>query len=289
MTIQYFPGHMSKALRQVEEKLKYVDIVLELRDARIPYSSSNPKIEAIIKKKPRLILLTKSVMAEMNKTEEWINYYQENNITALAIDTISNYQIDKIIPTARLILKDLFDKEKKKGLKERPIKAMIIGIPNVGKSTLTNKLANKKVAQTGDRPGITRHLQWINIKDEMLLLDTPGVLWPKFENKDVGLKLAVTGAIKDEILPLDDVAIYALDFLKTNYPNRLKERYNLSEISDNNIELMEAIGRKRGCLLPGNKINYDKVIDIILYEIRNMMLGKLTFEVPSDIIKLVNQ
>jgi|SRR5690554_792967 len=282
MNIQYFPGHMSKALRQVEEKLKYVDIVLELRDARIPYSSSNPKIEAIIKKKPRLILLTKANMAETKKTISWVRYYKEKNITALAIDTLLNFQIDKIVPYAHLILKDIFEKEKQKGLKARPIKAMIIGIPNVGKSTLINKLANKKVAKTGDKPGITKNLQWINIKDEMLLLDTPGVLWPKFEDKTVGLKLAVTGAIKDDILPLDDVAIFALDYLKNNYKNRLKERYNLNSISDNNIELMESIGRKRGCLLPGNKVNFDKVIYIIIYEIRNMILGKLTFEVPSD-------
>lgn len=283
MTIQWFPGHMSKALRQVEEKLKYVDIVLELRDARIPYSSSNPKISKIIKKKPRLILLTKADLAESNFTKEWISYYKENGITALSIDAISNYQINKIVPTAKLILKDLFEKEKAKGLKARPIKAMIIGIPNVGKSTLINTLVKKKVAQTGDRPGVTKSLQWINIKDEMMLLDTPGVLWPKFEDQKVGLKLAVTGAIKDNILPLDDVVIFALEYLRKHYPYRLRDRYQLEEISDNNIELMEDIGRKRGALLPGNKVNFDKVFDIILYEIRNMLLGRLTFEVPNDI------
>jgi len=274
---------MSKALRQVEETLKFVDIVLELRDCRIPMSSSNPKIETIIKNKPRLILLTKANMADRRKTNEWIAYYKEQKIVALAIDAITTYQMDQIIPYAKEILSEKIKKEKEKGLKEHPIKAMIIGIPNVGKSTLINTLAKRKVAQTGDRPGITKNLQWINVKNEMMLLDTPGVLWPKFENQLVGLRLAVTGAIKDNILPLDDVAMFALDFLKTNYPEQLLERYNLDELSDDNVQIMEKIGRNRGCLLPGNKINYDKVIDIILYEIRNEMLGKVTLEGPNDI------
>ncbi|QVK18950.1 ribosome biogenesis GTPase YlqF [Mycoplasmatota bacterium] len=283
MVIQWFPGHMSKALRQVEEKLKYVDIILELRDCRIPFSSRNPKIETIIKNKPRLILLNKANMADRKKTNEWIAYYKEKQLTALAIDSISSYHMDQIIPYAKDVLKDQLRREKEKGLKARPVKAMIIGIPNVGKSTLINTLAKRKVAQTGDRPGVTKNLQWINVKNEMMLLDTPGVLWPKFEDQTVGLRLAVTGAIKDKILPLDDVAIYALDFLKTNYPQQLKERYKLDELSDNNLEIMEKIGRNRGCLLPGNRVNYDKVIDLILYEIRNEMLGKLTLEIPSEI------
>ncbi len=283
--IQWYPGHMSKALRQVEESLKYVDIVLELRDARVPYSSKNPKIETIINRKPRLILLNKAKMADDKKTHDWIKYYKEKGIVALAIDSITRYQINKIIPTAKKILKDKLTKEKEKGLKERPIKAMIIGIPNVGKSTLINTLAKKKVTQVGNKPGVTKNLQWINIKEEMMLLDTPGVLWPKFEVQQVGLKLAVTGAIKDKILPLDDVVIYALEYLKKHYPNQLKERFDLEQLSDNHIELMDEIGRKRGCLLPGNKINYDKVIDIILYEIRNVKLGRLTFELPKDIEK----
>ncbi|HEY8364549.1 MAG TPA: ribosome biogenesis GTPase YlqF, partial [Haloplasmataceae bacterium] len=192
MTIQWFPGHMSKALRQVQEHIKYVDIILELRDARIPYSSSNPKIDEIIKNKKRLILLNKANMAEDHKTNDWINYYEKKDIKVLAIDCVTNYQIDKIVPYAKMVLKDKLDKEKAKGLKPRPIKAMIIGIPNVGKSTLINTLAKRKVAQTGDRPAVTQNLQWINVKDELLLLDTPGVLWPKFDDQEIGLKLAVT-------------------------------------------------------------------------------------------------
>ncbi len=282
MTIQWFPGHMSKALRQVEENLKFVDIVLELRDCRIPYASSNPKVDTIIKKKPRLILLNKANMADKKKTNEWITYYKKQNIIALEIDAIIGLNIDEIIPTSKVILKEQLQKEKERGLKNRQIRAMIIGIPNVGKSTLINTLAKRKVAQIGDRPGVTKNLQWINVKDEMLLLDTPGVLWPKFEDQTVGLKLAVTGAIKDNILPLDDVAIYALDFLKKYYPNNLKERYKLDELNEDNLDIMDKIGRNRGCLLPGNRVNYDKVIDLILYEIRNELLGKLTFESPNN-------
>lgn len=284
MTIQWFPGHMSKALRQVEEKLKYVDIVLELRDARIPFASSNPKIETIIKKKPRLILLNKANMADRKKTGEWIAYYERKGIKTLDIDSITGYHIDNIVPIAREVLKDVFIKEKQRGIKSRPIKAMIIGIPNVGKSTLINTLAKRKVAQTGNKPGVTKNLQWINVKEEMMLLDTPGVLWPKFEDQFVGLRLAVTGAIKDNILPLDDVCMFALDFLKENYPEELNSRYKLETLTENNLDILEKIGRNRGCLLPGNKINYDKVIDIILYEIRNEKIGKITLELPSDLI-----
>lgn len=284
MQIQWFPGHMTRTLRQVQEKLRYVDIVFELRDARIPYSSSNPKIDSICQNKPRLILFNKAKMADDKVTNAWINYYKGQGITCLAIDSISGYNIDKIVPTAKNILKDLFEKEKAKGMKERPIKALILGIPNVGKSTLINTLAKRKVAQTGNKPGVTKNLQWINVNNELMLLDTPGVLWPKFDDKEVGLKLAVTGAIKDEILPLDTIALYALSFLKQHYPEKLKARYKLETLSEDNIEIMDQIALNRGCLLPGKRIHYDRVIDIILYEIRNDLLGNISWETP-DILK----
>lgn len=284
MQIQWFPGHMTRTLRQVQEKLRYVDIVFELRDARIPYSSSNPKIDSICQNKPRLILFNKAKMADDKVTNAWINYYKGQGITCLAIDSISGYNIDKIVPTAKNILKDLFEKEKAKGMKERPIKALILGIPNVGKSTLINTLAKRKVAQTGNKPGVTKNLQWINVNNELMLLDTPGVLWPKFDDKEVGLKLAVTGAIKDEILPLDTIALYALSFLKQHYPEKLMARYKLETLSEDNIEIMDQIALNRGCLLPGKRIHYDRVIDIILYEIRNDLLGNISWETP-DILK----
>jgi len=275
---------MTRTLRQVQEKLRYVDIVFELRDARIPYSSSNPKIDSICQNKPRLILFNKAKMADDKVTNAWINYYKGQGITCLAIDSISGYNIDKIFPTAKNILKDLFEKEKAKGMKERPIKALILGIPNVGKSTLINTLAKRKVAQTGNKPGVTKNLQWINVNNELMLLDTPGVLWPKFDDKEVGLKLAVTGAIKDEILPLDTIALYALSFLKQHYPEKLMARYKLETLSEDNIEIMDQIALNRGCLLPGKRIHYDRVIDIILYEIRNDLLGNISWETP-DILK----
>ncbi|MDF2699525.1 MAG: ribosome biosis GTPase YlqF [Haloplasmataceae bacterium] len=283
MTVQWFPGHMAKALRQVDEKLKFVDIVLELRDCRIPYSSSNPKVDTIINKKPRLIILNKADMADPRKTQEWIAYYKAQNLEAIAIDAVTNFNMNQITIKSKEILKDVFLKEQQKGLKERPIKAMIIGIPNVGKSTLINSLAKRKAAQTGDKPGVTKNLQWINVRDEMMLLDTPGVLWPKFEDQKVGLRLAVTGAIKDNILNLDEIALYAVDFLKQNYPEGFKERYKLSDLPEDNTEILDMIGKNRGCLVSGGRINYDKVYDIILFEIRNDKLGRLTFELPQDI------
>lgn len=287
MTIQWYPGHMAKALRLVSERLKNVDLVLEIRDARIPYSSSNPKVAELCKNKPRMIILNKANMADVKVTNQWIEYYQNQGLTALPVDLITGFNVDKIVPYAKAALKEVFMKEREKGLKERPIKALIIGIPNVGKSTLINTLAKRKVAQTGDRPGVTKAEQWINVNEQMMLLDTPGVLWPKFENQMIGLRLAVTGAIKDEILNLDEVAIFALDYIKTHYPNQLQERFKLSEIPDDHIELMDAIGRARGCLLPGNRINYDKVIHLILHEIRNQLLGRISFETPDDLLEYV--
>nr|WP_008826396.1 ribosome biogenesis GTPase YlqF [Haloplasma contractile] len=285
MTIQWFPGHMAKARRQVEEKLKLVDIIYELRDARIPYSSSNPMMGDIIKNKPRLILLNKAKMADEDKTEEWINYYKDNGIIALDIDSISGYNMPKIIKKSREVLKDQLEKQQQKGLKQQNIKAMIIGIPNVGKSTFINTLAKRKVARTGDRPGVTKAQQWITVGNGLQLLDTPGILWPKFEEQKVGFKLAITGAIKDQILHLDDITIYALDFLKKNHPERLKERFKLESLPNDHIELLDRIGKKRGCLMSGGVVDYDKVFDIVLYELRNERLGRLTFELPTDIVE----
>lgn len=285
MQIQWFPGHMAKAIRLVKERLKYVDIVFELRDARIPYSSSNPEVDGIIQQKPRLILLNKAGKADSVKTESWVQYYKAKGIDALPVDCIDGTNINRIVHYAKTILKDKFEKERKKGLKERPIRALIIGIPNVGKSTLINILAKRKATKTGDRPGVTKAQQWINVHGGLMLLDTPGVLWPKFEDKTIGLHLAVTGAIKDEILPLDDVAIFALRFLSEHYPEELKARYKLDDLNVEPLILMEQIGRNRGCLLPGNRINYDKVIDILLHEIRNDRIGRITWETPNDFLE----
>ncbi|MGO4887801.1 ribosome biogenesis GTPase YlqF [Anaerobacillus sp. MEB173] len=280
MTIQWFPGHMAKARREVTEKLKLIDVVIELVDARVPLSSRNPMIDEIVTNKPRLILLNKADMADPALTEKWVSYFEGKQFKVLSIDSQSGRGVEKISAASKELASALLDKLKAKGMKPRAIRCLILGIPNVGKSTLINRLAKKKIAQTGDRPGITKKQQWIKVGKDMELLDTPGILWPKFEDQTIGFRLAVTGAIKDEILDFQDVAVFALRYLKDVYPERLKERYKLTDIPDDVIELFDEIGRKRGCLLSGGYIDYDKAAELILRELRSGKLGRLTFEQP---------
>ncbi|AOL34044.1 ribosome biogenesis GTPase YlqF [Geobacillus sp. G4] len=281
--IQWFPGHMAKAKREVQEKLKLIDVAFELLDARVPMSSRNPMIDEILGQKPRLILLNKADMADEAVTEQWIRYFHDQGRLALPIDAQSGTGVRQIAAAAKEMVKDKFEKMRAKGIKNpRPVRALIVGIPNVGKSTLINRLAGRHIAKTGDKPGVTKAQQWIKVGKEMELLDTPGILWPKFEDEDVGYKLAVTGAIKDEILNLQDVAVYALRFLSTHYPNRLAERYGLDDIPDDIVALFDTIGRRRGCLTSGGAVDYDKVADIVLYDIRTEKLGRLSFETPAS-------
>lgn len=281
MTIQWFPGHMAKAKREVQEKLKLIDIVFELLDARIPMSSRNPMINEILGNKPRIVLLNKADMADEAATQQWIAYFQQQQLRALAIDAQTGTGIKQIVAVSKEMLKDKFAKMAAKGIKNpRPMRALIVGIPNVGKSTLINRLAGRNIAKTGDKPGVTKAQQWIKVGKEMELLDTPGILWPKFEDEEVGLKLATTGAIKDTILNLQDVAVYALNFLKQHYPERLKERYSLDDIPEEIAELFAAIGRRRGCLVSGGAVDYDKVAEIVLHDIRTERLGRISFETP---------
>lgn len=281
MTIQWFPGHMAKARRQVTEKIKLIDIVLELVDARIPIASRNPMIDEIVSNKPRIVLLNKADMADRGITKEWMAYFKERGITALPIDSQSGTGIKDILPACKTALKEKFDKMASRGIRPRAVRALIIGIPNVGKSTLINRLAKKNITQTGDRPGVTKAQQWVKVGKEMELLDTPGILWPKFEDELVGLKLAATGAIKDTILNLQEVAVFALRFLKEHYPERLMERYNLSEIPEDIVPLFDEIGKKRGCMVSGGYIDYDKTAELVLREIRSVKLGPLSLEKPE--------
>ncbi|WP_240371743.1 ribosome biogenesis GTPase YlqF [Anoxybacteroides rupiense] len=281
MTIQWFPGHMAKAKREVQEKLKLIDIVFELVDARIPLSSRNPMIDEILSNKPRIVLLNKADMADEAITAQWISYFEQQALHALAIDSQGGKGTKQIVAAAKNMLKDKFAKMAAKGIKNpRPMRALIVGIPNVGKSTLINRLAGKHIAKTGDKPGVTKAQQWIKVGKEMELLDTPGILWPKFEEEEVGLKLAATGAIKDAILNLQDVAVYALRFLNQHYPDRLKERYSLQEIPEDIVELFDEIGKRRGCLMAGGAIDYDKVAELVLRDVRTEKLGRLSFEKP---------
>lgn len=282
MTIQWFPGHMAKARRQVTEKLKLVDIIFELVDARIPQSSRNPMIDEIIQHKPRIVLLNKADMADKERTKEWINYFKNQGIQALAINSHAGVGMKEITALAKVVLAEKFDRMKAKGIRPRAIRAMIVGIPNAGKSTLINRLAKKNIAKTGNTPGVTKAQQWIKVGKEMELLDTPGILWPKFEDQEVGSKLALTGAIKDTILNLQDIAIFGLRFLEKEYPERLKERYDLDTIPEDTVELFDKIGTFRGALSGGGMIDYDKVTELIIRDIRSEKFGPLTFEKTED-------
>jgi len=284
LTIQWFPGHMAKARREVTEKLKLVDIIFELVDARIPYSSRNPMIDEIIQHKPRLVLLNKADMADKAATKEWIAYFAEKGIKALAINSQAGEGMKNIVQASHEILKEKFDRLKAKGVKPRAIRAMIVGIPNAGKSTLINRLAKKNIAKTGNTPGVTKAQQWIKVGKEMELLDTPGILWPKFEDQEVGMKLAITGAIKDTLLNLQDLTVYSLRFLEREYPERLKERYQLDSLPENVVEMFDQIGVLRGCLMAGGIVDYDKVSELVVREIRSEKFGRLTFERPADIM-----
>ena len=284
MTIQWFPGHMAKARREVTEKLKLIDIIFELVDARIPYSSRNPMIDEIIQHKPRLVLLNKADMADKERTKEWIKYFAEKNVSALAINAQAGEGLREIVQASHQILKEKFDRLKAKGVKNpRAIRAMIVGIPNVGKSTLINRLAKKNIARTGNTPGVTKAQQWIKVGKELELLDTPGILWPKFEDQDVGMKLAVTGAIKDTLLNLQDLAVFSLRFLEKVYPERLKERYQLDKVPDDLVELFDHIGKLRGCIMSGGLIDYDKTAELIVREIRSEKFGRVTFDIPKQV------
>ncbi|QCJ42046.1 ribosome biogenesis GTPase YlqF [Bacillus sp. S3] len=284
MTIQWFPGHMAKARREVTEKLKLVDIIFELVDARIPYSSRNPMIDEIIQHKPRLVLLNKADMADQTVTKEWIAFFAEKGIKALAINSQAGEGMKQIVQASNEILKEKFDRLRARGVKPRAIRAMIVGIPNAGKSTLINRLAKKNIAKTGNTPGVTKAQQWIKVGKEMELLDTPGILWPKFEDQEVGMKLAITGAIKDTLLNLQDLTVYTLRFLERAYPERLKERYQLDALPENVVEMFDHIGELRGCLMSGGIVDYDKVSELVIREIRSEKFGRITFERPSDLM-----
>lgn len=278
MTIQWFPGHMAKAKRQVQEQLKLVDIIFELVDARLPLSSRNPMIDDVIQQKPRLIILNKKDLADDFQTTAWIRKFDEMGIPAVAINSFKGTGLKDVIRLAEEVLKEQRERLKARGVRERAIRAMIVGIPNVGKSTLINRLANKNIAKTGNMPGVTRAQQWIKVEKRLELLDTPGILWPKFEDATVGYKLAVTGAIKDQVLPLDDVAIYGLRFLAEYYPERLFKQYGIHEVGEQVVDAFDQIGRQKNAYEQDGDIDYDKVSRSIIQDIRTGVFGVLTFD-----------
>ncbi|EFL53714.1 ribosome biogenesis GTPase YlqF [Finegoldia magna] len=280
--INWYPGHMKKAIDKIKENMKLVDIVLVLVDSRIVRSSMNPVIEDILKDKPQLILLNKMDMADPKITQNWINYFAKKNITALPIDSKNGKNLDKIEPTTKKILEDVLSSRKDKNIKSEIIRMMIVGIPNVGKSTIINKLSNRQSAKTGNTPGVTRTNQWIRIKGKMELLDTPGVLWPKFEDNEIGLNLAFTGAIKDEILDEENLAYKLIEKLMSIDPQILEKRYSVDTQNKETIEIMDDIAIRRGCLLKGKNIDYSKVSSIIIDEFRKTKLGRISLEDVCD-------
>lgn len=280
--IQWFPGHMFKSLREIKERVKLMDIVFVLLDARLPYSSMNPELYKIISHKPMMLLFNKMDLADDKVTNRFIKTYQEQGYQAMKIDASTGKNVNKIRPFAEEILKEKLDREKNKGLKRRALRCMILGIPNVGKSTLINQISKSAATKTANTPGVTKSQQWIKLGDDFELLDTPGVLWPKFDDPKVGYHLAITGAIKDKILPEDDVVHYAMMFLKDFYPDRLFERYQITE--DMTYEMMlETIGKKRGCLLKGGELDLARIYQIVLTDLRNKQLGGLSFDRPQDV------
>lgn len=283
MTIQWFPGHMAKARRQVTEKIKLVDIVFELVDARIPLSSRNPILDEIIGEKPRVIILNKSDLADPIQTKRWVAYFNEQGIAAVPIVAQEGKGMKQLMEKAKEILQPKFDRRAAKGIKPRAIRAMSIGIPNVGKSTLINRFIKKNVAITGNKPGVTKAQQWLKLGKELELLDTPGILWPKFEDPAVGQKLALTGAIKDTILQLDEIAMYGIEIMKTYYPETFAKRYHLTEeeLELGIPELLMLISERRGY-----RDDYSRAAEMLIYEIRSGKAGRFTLDIaPAPLPK----
>ena len=281
MSINWFPGHMAKTRRQIKESLKLVDAVIEIRDARIVKSSANPDIEEICKGKPRIILLNKSDLSEDKITKEWIKNLSNEYTKVLTVNCLNGNGLKNIKPALDQILKEKHDRLRNKGLVNIVTRVMVVGIPNVGKSTFINKLAKNNIAKTGDRPGVTKSKQWIKTKIGIELMDTPGVLWPKFEDETVGLNLAFTGAIKDEIMDTEELALKLIERLQEYYPQRLKERYKLTELSESALENMDNIGKKRGAVISGGNIDYNRVSTMLLDEFRGGKLGNISLEKPE--------
>ena len=277
MSIQWFPGHMHKARKEIEEVIPQVDVIIEVLDARIPFSSENPLISHQRKDKPCVKVLNKRDLADPAATEQWIEHFEkEKHVKAIAITTSIQQEVHQIMELCRKLAPHRENIGKN-------IRTMIMGIPNVGKSTIINVIAGKTIAVTGNQPAVTRRQQRINLQNGIVLSDTPGILWPKVENPHSGFRLAATGAVKDTAMEYDEVAFYTVEYLAQQYPEKLKERYQVEELPDTDIELMEAIGRKRGALRSGGRVDLHKASEILLHELRAGTLGQVTLELPDMI------
>ena len=287
-TIQWFPGHMTKTKRQIQANLKLVDAVAEIIDARIPVSSRNPDLDALIQNKPRIILLNKCDMANQTATKMWIDHFAKQGITAIAVDCKSGRGLNKFPQAVNTVMKEKIDRLKSKGMKNPTMRIMIVGIPNVGKSSFINKISKQNRAKVEDRPGVTRGNQWFTISNNLEMLDTPGVLWPKFDDKIVGEHLAFTGAVKDQILDVELLAVRLLDFLKSLKPVDFISRFKLEDIDMDNTDsydLLRLIGKKRGMLVSGGEVNTERAAIMLLDEFRAAKLGRITVEMPNGELK----
>ena len=285
-TVQWFPGHMAKTRRLIKESLSMVDAVTEILDARIPLSSLNPEIEQITAGKPRIILLIKCDVADERITREWINYFERKGFTALPVDCRSGKGLGAYRPAVRKVLAEKIKSNEQKGMAGKSLRVMVVGIPNTGKSSFINRMAGKNRAQDADRPGVTRHNQWFNIGNGIELLDTPGVLWPKFDDPSVGDKLAFIGSVKDTVLDSETMAVRLIDVLKKEYPNTLSQRYKINGIDfaeTESFEILELLGKKRGMLISGGEIDTERASVTLLDEYRAGKLGKISMETPHDI------
>lgn len=277
--IQWFPGHMTKAARQMEENLKKVDFVIEIRDARIPDSSRNPMLDGIIHTKPRLIILSKKDKADSKMTKEWITYLEKDNVRVIALDLVHENYKAAIVQASKTLCASFIEKQKRRGIKPRALRAMVCGIPNVGKSTMINTLAKRKAAKTADKPGVTKSLQWIKLDKDLELLDTPGVLWPKFDDQQIGLKLALLGSIRDEVVTMDELAMFAVEWLMENNPSSLIETYGI-EIQDTPWHTLEQVAIKRGYLQKG-QIDENRLMNSFVKDMRENKCGLITWEKPN--------
>lgn len=281
MNVQWYPGHMTKARRQMQEDIKLIDLVIELVDARVPLSSRNPDIDELAKNKARLILLNKADLADAKQTEGWKAYFQAKGFGVVALDSRTRNAMKVIGTVVQEACREKVERDRRRGIKNRPIRAMVAGIPNVGKSTFINSFAGKACAKTGNRPGVTKGKQWIRLNKAMELLDTPGILWPKFEDPQVGERLACIGSIKDDILNLEELALKLIAYLTSHYPGALEQRYGISE-AGTALELLEAIARVRGCLKKGEELDYARASNLFFEDFRSGRLGSITLEWVSE-------
>lgn len=286
MDINWYPGHMVKTKRQIIEDLRLIDIVIEILDARIPIASQNPDLKEITANKKRILILNKSDLANEEETKKWIEYFKKQGIKAIAVDSNTGKGIQETLRTAQNMMQEEIEKANNKGMTNRSIRLMICGIPNVGKSSFINRMINKKSAEVGNKPGVTKQKQWLKVSNNIDLLDTPGVLWPKFESEDIALMLAYTGTIKDELIEKSEIAYKLLKHLEKNNKNELFERYKLTEADFNSIisdgdkilDLMNIIAKKRGAIVSGGEIDYEKISSIILNDFRTAKIGRITLE-----------